>query len=73
MSERYAAVTTAYTRISDGSRRLMATPTGDVRISDDATGTKYAKRKANTDFFCPLGRETYVRAETGTVDIEIIG
>lgn len=73
MSKRLNSVTTTYVKVSDGSRRIMVTPSGDIRISDTSDGAEFAMRAAGKDFFTPMGKATFVRAETGTVTLDMIG
>lgn len=75
MSRRIAGLTTAYQRISDGSMRKMLTPVGGImRIADSdvGAGTAYAKRADGKDVYTPLGHASWIRADSGTIDVEII-
>ena len=75
MSRRIAGLTTAYVKVSSGAQRIMITPSGGaMRVADSDVGNDppYAKRADGKDFFTPYGHETWIRAETGTIDVEII-
>lgn len=73
MSRRYTGIgTTEPVKIANGTTRSMANASGNIKVSNDPSGSPYALRAAGKDFFCPLNKDTYVLAVTGTVDVEVI-